>query len=405
MTATPPPAALSRWIVLVMAFGCGAAVASNYYGQPLLDVIAETFGVAPSTAGFIVTASQLGYAAGLVFLVPLGDLLERRTLILRLLLATAVALAVTAAAPSVAVLAGALAIVGVTSVVAQILIPLSAALAPEHERGKVVGIVMSGLLIGILVARTVSGLIAQLGGWRLVYALASVVILVLAVTLWRVLPESFPARSDLTYRSLLRSVTALVRTSPLLRRRMIYGATGMGGFSLVWTSITFLLSDAPYEFNEATIGLVGLFGIAGALSAQAAGRLGDRGWTHPATGAFLFVTLAGWGLMAFATDSLVALLAGLVLFDLGIQGQHILNQNRLFTAYPDARSRVVTAYMTGNFVAGALGSATAALAYAAGGWAAITGVGVVIAVIGLAAWVQEQLARGAPAVAASDSPH
>ncbi|UUY02972.1 MFS transporter [Svornostia abyssi] len=295
MPSAPAPTSLSRRIVLVMAVGCGAAVANNYYGQPLLDVIAASFGVSPSTAGLIVTASQLGYALGLVFIVPLGDLLERRSLIVRLLLATAAALAVTAAAPALGVLAAALAVVGVTTVVAQVLIPLSAALAPEHERGKVVGIVMSGLLIGILVARTVSGLIAALGGWRLVYALAAAVMLTLAVVLRRTLPESLPDRGGLTYRSLLRSVAGLVRTSPVLRRRMVYGATGMAGFSLVWTALTLLLSDAPYGYGEATIGLFGLFGLAGALSAQAAGRLGDRGWTQPATGAFLAAVLGGWG--------------------------------------------------------------------------------------------------------------
>lgn len=402
MPGAPAPTSLSRRIVLVMAVGCGAAVANNYYGQPLLDVIAASFGVSPSTAGLIVTASQLGYALGLVFIVPLGDLLERRSLIVRLLLATAAALAVTAAAPALGVLAAALAVVGVTTVVAQVLIPLSAALAPEHERGKVVGIVMSGLLIGILVARTVSGLIAALGGWRLVYALAAVVMLALALVLRRTLPESLPDRGDLAYRALLRSVAGLVRTSPVLRRRMVYGATGMAGFSLVWTALTFLLSGAPYGYGEATIGLFGLFGLAGALSAQAAGRLGDRGWTQPATGAFLAAVLGGWGLLALAGQSLAALIAGLVLFDLGVQGQHILNQNRLFTEHPEARGRVTTAYMAGNFLAGALGSASAGLAYAAGGWEAVTAVGVAIALVALAAWAQEQVARRAPALAALD---
>lgn len=402
MPGAPTPTSLSRRIVLVMAVGCGAAVANNYYGQPLLDAIASSFGVSPSTAGLIVTASQLGYALGLVFIVPLGDLLERRALIVRLLLATAVALAVTAAAPTLAVLAGALAVVGVTTVVAQVLIPLSATLAPEHERGKVVGIVMSGLLIGILVARTVSGLIAALGGWRLVYALAAVVMLTLAVVLRRTLPASLPDRGGLTYRSLLHSIAGLIRTSPVLRRRMVYGATGMAGFSLLWTALTFLLSDAPYRYGEATIGLFGLFGLAGALSAQAAGRLGDRGWTQPATGAFLAAVLGGWALLALAGQSLAALIVGLVLFDLGVQGQHILNQNRIFAEHPEARGRVTTAYMAGNFLAGAAGSASAGVAYAAGGWEAVTAVGVAIALVALGAWAQEQLSRRAPAFAAQD---
>lgn len=391
MTVSGP--ALPRRLVVVMAIGCGAAVANNYYGQPLLDVIADTFGVAPSVAGLIVTAGQLGYAAGLLFLVPLGDLLERRGLILALLLATVLALAVTAAAPSLAVLAGALAIVGIATTVSQILLPLAATLAADHERGTVVGIVMSGLLIGILVARTVSGLVASLGGWRLVYALAAVMMLVLTAVLWRMLPTSRPDPGHLRYPALLRSIGELLRTSPVLRRRMVYGATGMAGFSVLWTALTFLLSDPPYEYSEATIGLFGLFGLAGALSAQAAGRLGDRGWSNRATGAFLVATLAGWFLLMLGDHSLPAIVVGLVLFDLGVQGQHILNQHRIYSEHPEARSRVTTAYMTGNFTAGALGSAGAAFAYAAGGWAAVSAVGIAVAVVGVAAWGQEQLVR------------
>lgn len=376
-----------------MAVGCGAAVANNYYGQPLLDLIAESFGVRPSTAGLIVTASQLGYAAGLLLLVPLGDLVERRGLTVRLMLATALALAVTAASPTFAVLAAAVAVVGVTTVASQILIPLSAALAADHERGTVVGMVMSGLLIGILVARTISGLVAALGGWRLVYALAAAVMFVLALVLWRTLPTSTPDRSGLTYPSLLRSIAALLRASPILRRRMVYGATGMACFSVLWTSLTFLLTDEPFGYNEATIGLFGLFGLAGVLSAQGAGRLGDRGWTQPATAAFLLATLAGWGLLALGSDSVAAIIAGVVVVDLGIQGQHILNQNRIYTEHPEARGRVTTAYMTGNFTAGALGSAGASFAYASGGWAAVCAVGAAIAAFGVAVWVQEQLTR------------
>ncbi|MBJ7332799.1 MAG: MFS transporter [Solirubrobacteraceae bacterium] len=375
-----------------MAVGCGAAVANNYYGQPLLEVIAQTFGVSTSTAGFIVTASQTGYAIGLVFLVPLGDLLERRALIVRLLAGTSVALAVTAAAPSLAVLAAALAIVGVTTVVAQILVPLSAALAAEDERGRVVGVVMSGLLIGILVARTISGVIAELGGWRLVYALAAVVMATLSIVLWRELPVSRPDRGDLTYGSLLRSIAGLVRESPVMRRRMVYGASGMAGFSLLWTSLTFLLSDPPYDYNEATIGLFGLFGLAGALSAQAAGRLADRGWTAGSTGAGLLAILGGWGLLAFGHHSVLAILAGLVLFDAGIQGVHILNQHTIYAAHPDARSRVTTAYMGCNFLFGAFGSAGAGIAYAVGGWNAVVGVGVAIAMVAFVAWALEQVA-------------
>src|SRR3984957_419154 len=179
------PRPLSRTLVLLMAVACGAAVANIYYAQPLLSTIAHDFSVSDGTAGLLVTASQVGYAAGLVLLVPLGDLLERRTLIVRILLVTAMALAATALSPDFIALAAALIVVGVTSVVAQILVPMASTLAPEHERGKVVGNVMSGLLVGILVARTASGLIAAAGGWRLVFGLSAALMLLLAAVLRR----------------------------------------------------------------------------------------------------------------------------------------------------------------------------------------------------------------------------
>lgn len=387
----PPATALPRRVVAIMAIACGAAIANTYYGQPLLGVIADTFGVSATTAGLIVTASQLGYAAGLVLVVPLGDLVERRRLVLVLLAATTAGLACTAAAPSLSVLAAALALVGVTTVVTQVLTPLAASLAGEHERGRVVGTVMSGLLIGILVARTVSGVIAELAGWRAVYLLAMVTMLVLAVLLARTLPESRPAPSSHTYATLLRSIAGIVASSPLLRRRMLYGATIMGGFSVLWTALTLLLSAPPYSYSAGTIGLFGLFGIAGAVSAQRAGRLGDAGHSRLATGAFLAAIIAGWALLALGGTSVAALIAGIVVLDLGVQGTHILNQHEIYGAHPDSRGRVTTAYMTCNYVCGALGSATAVIAFREGGWDAVVVLGGAIAALGLLVWLQAQV--------------
>lgn len=389
----PPATELPRRVVAVMAIACGAAIANTYYGQPLLGAIADTFGVSATTAGIIVVASQLGYAAGLVLVVPLGDLVERRRLVLTLLVATTAGLACTAAAPSLAVLAAALALVGVTTVVTQVLTPLAASLAGEHERGRVVGIVMSGLLIGILVARTASGLIAELAGWRAVYVLAMATMLVLTVLLARTLPRSHPEPSSHTYPTLLRSVAGIVASSAHLRRRMVYGATIMGGFSVLWTALTLLLTAPPYSYSAGTIGLFGLFGLAGALSAQGAGRIGDRGHGHAATGAFLTAIVAGWALLAFGGTSLGALIAGIIVLDLGIQGTHILNQHVIYGAHPDSRSRVTTAYMTCNYVCGALGSAAAVVAFDAGGWDAVVALGGAIAALALLAWLQEVVAQ------------
>lgn len=285
MTATPPLAAprMSRRLVAVLAVACGLAVANNYYAQPLLDTIARQFGVSTGTAGLVVTLTQVGYAAGLVFLVPLGDLLERRRLVVTVLAGTALALGAAAAAPSIAVLAATATLFGCTSVVAQILVPFAATLAADEERGAVVGAVMSGLLLGVLLARTVAGLVAEAVGWRSVYLVAALLMVGLAVVLRRELPRH-RVETRLSYGGLLASVLRLVRAEPVLRLRSAYGALGFAAFSVLWTSIAFLLARPPFHYGEAQIGLFGLAGAAGAAANSVAGRLSDRGWTRPATG-------------------------------------------------------------------------------------------------------------------------
>jgi predicted MFS family arabinose efflux permease len=380
--------ALSRRLVLLLAVACGAAVANLYYAQPLLQTISAGLGVSSSTTALLVTASQVGYAAGLVLIVPLGDLVNRRRLVSGMLVVTTIGLAGAALAPSLAGLAIALAVVGTTSVVAQILVPFASSLAGEDERGKVVGMVMSGLLIGILLARTFSGIVAQLGGWRLVYGLAAAGMLILSIALNRALPDVAPVAGP-SYGRLLVSVGTLIAREPLLRRRMLYGALGMAGFTVVWTSLALLLSRPPFSYGEAVIGLFGLAGLAGALAAQVAGRAADGGRARRATGCFLAAILVGWGLLALGRTSAVGLIAGLVVLDLGVQGQHILNQTLIYALHPQARSRLTTAYMSGNFIAGALASAVTVWAWSLGGWLAVCGLGATLGVIGLVSWSTE----------------
>ncbi len=375
-----------------MATASGAAVANIYYAQPLLSTIAHDFGVSDGTAGLLVTASQVGYAAGLVLLVPMGDMLERRRLITRILLVTVLALVATAASPSLVALACALAIVGLTSVVAQILVPLASTLAGEHERGRVVGHVMSGLLVGILVARTASGVIAELAGWRVVFAASAALMLVLCVVLRLALPQVRPTTA-LSYPSLLRSVLNLLSEQPTLRMRIFYGALGMGQFSVLWTTITFLLAGAPYHYGDATIGLFGLVGLAGALAAQAAGRLADRGRHHRSTGGFFATMLVAWALIAAGGSSLAALITGIALLDLGIQGAQITNQSVIYALAPSARSRLTTAYMTALFATAAISSAAASATYEAAGWGAVSALGAALSGAGVLAWICEQLWR------------
>jgi predicted MFS family arabinose efflux permease len=374
--------------VLLLAVACGAAVANLYYAQPLLHTISADLGVSSGTTALLVTASQIGYAAGLVLIVPLGDLLNRRRLVSGMLVLTTVGLAGAAVAPSLAGLAIALAVVGTTSVVAQILVPFASALAGEDERGRVVGMVMSGLLIGILLARTFSGLVAQFGGWRLVYGLAAAGTLVLSIAVARALPDIRPVAGP-SYGKLLRSVGTLIAQEPLLRRRMAYGALGMAGFTVVWTSLALLLSRPPFSFGEAVIGLFGLAGLAGASAAQFAGRAADTGRGRRATGVFLGSILLGWGFLALGRSSVFGLIAGLVVLDLGVQGQHILNQSIIYELRPEARSRLTTAYMGGNFFAGALASALTVWAWDLGGWLVVCAFGATLALTGLVAWMTE----------------
>jgi predicted MFS family arabinose efflux permease len=386
VTAAPPT--IDRRLVALLAVACGATVANLYYAQPLLSTIAHEFGVSEGTAGLLVTASQIGYAAGLAFIVPLGDLLDRRRLVARLLALCAVALVGAAAAPSLPVLAVALGAVATTSCVVQILVPLASTLAAPAERGQVVGTVMSGLLTGILLARTVSGVIAQAAGWRAPFGVAAAAMAVLTVALWRALPRVAPP-SDLPYPQLLASVVRLVRDEPALRRRMVYGACGFAGFTVVWTGVSFLLAAPPYGYGERTIGLFGLAGLVGAVGASGFGRLTDRGHNKAGTGATLAAVLASWGLLALGGHSVLALILGLVVIDFAVQGQNVLSQGYIYALGSQHASRVTTAYVTSNFTGGALGAAAGSIAWTAGGWDAVCATGAAFAALAFLFWLTE----------------
>ncbi len=377
---------MDRRLVLLLAITCGTAVANIYYVQPLLDTVAAALGVGTGTAGLLVTASQVGYCAGLALLVPLGDLVERRRLIVTLLLLAALAQAVSAAAPAFAVLAAGLLLAGVCSVAAQVVVPMASAMAAPHERGRIVGTVMSGLLIGILLARTLSGLLAEVGGWRLVFAVAAGVMLVLAAVLRRRLPEAPPTAGG-SYGGILRSVLELVRAEPVLRQRMWLGALSMGGFSILWTAVAFLLAGEHYGYGDGVIGLFGLAGLAGAAMAPVAGRLADAGHGRLAQTIALAALPVSWGLLALGGTSLAALLVGIVVLDFAVQGTQIVNQSTIYALRPEARSRVTTAYMVAYFLGGVAGSSAASAVYAAGGWGAACALGAGVALVGLASWL------------------
>lgn len=388
-TATAPaPTRMARSLVLLLAVACGLAVANLYYAQPLLDTIAQGLGTSPSTTGLVLVTTQVGYAAGLVLLVPLGDLLDRRRLVPAVLAVTVVALIGAAVSPGVAALAIALGAVGLTSVVAQILVPLAATLAGDEERGRVVGTVMGGLLLGILLARTLSGAIASVGGWRSVFVVAAALMVVLAVVL-RLRLRQVPATSELSYGAALRSVLTLVRTHAVLRRRMAYGALVFAAFSIFWSAVSFLLAGPDYGWSEGEIGLLGLVGVVGALCAQVSGRLADRGHNRAGTGAWLAVTLASFAVLLLGQHSLAALLVGVVLLDAGAQGAQVLNQSAVYALDGAARSRLTTAYLTLYFAGGAAGSALSTSLYTRQGWAGVCAAGAMVSGLALLLWVTE----------------
>lgn len=386
------PPGMSGRLVAIFAVACGLIVASNYLSQPLLPLLASTFQVSSGVAGLVVTATQVGYALGLVLIVPLGDRLDRRRLIVGVLSGAILALLGTALAPSIAVLLAFALFLGFTTVVAQVLVPFAATLARPLERGRVVGTVMSGLLLGILLARTVSGLISQVAGWRAVYGIATILTLGVVVVLWRALPTVPVSAGRLTPRSYLRllgSVLDLIRSEPILRRRSVYGALTFAAFSAFWTTMAFLLTGPPYHYDQAIVGLFGVLGAAGALTASVAGRLADRGFARVATGVFLAAATISYALLYVGATSLATLILGVVVLDLGVQGTHITNQSEIYRLNPDARSRLTTAYMASYFTGGALGSAASAAAYAARGWSGVCILGGVVGLAGLVVWILE----------------
>ncbi|WP_435927587.1 MFS transporter [Dryocola sp. BD613] len=376
---------LSSTLIVLMSVATGLAVASNYYAQPLLDTIAHAFSLSINQAGFIVTAAQLGYAAGLLLLVPLGDMFERRGLIVFMTLLAAGGMLITAASQTLGMMILGTALTGLFSVVAQILVPLAAHLAEPEKRGKVVGTIMSGLLLGILLARTVAGLLADVGGWRTVYWVASVLMVLMALALWRGLP-TVKQESHLNYPQLLGSVFSLFIKNSLLRTRALLGCLTFANFSILWTSMAFLLASPPFNFSEGVIGLFGLAGAAGALGARPAGGFVDKGKAHLTTTIGLALLLLSWIATALGQFSVIALIIGILLLDLTVQGVHITNQAVIYRMMPEARNRLTAGYMTSYFIGGAAGSLISASAYQHAGWNGVCIAGAIMALLNLVVW-------------------
>ncbi len=372
-------------LVALFAVAVGVSVANLYYLQPLLPLLRHDFHVPAAVAALATTATQLGYVLGLALLLPLADLVERRKLVVTTALVCAGALVAAASAPDFVLLLVGLLLVGASAVVAQMLVPFAAALAPARERGRVVGSVMSGLLLGILLARTFAGFVAGASSWRVLLYLAAGAMASTALALRARLPVFRPS-SGLAYPRLLASLVELLRTEPVLRRRALLGALGMGCFSTLWTCVAFLLAGAPYHYGVDRIGLFGLVGAAGALMASLAGRLADRGHA-PRLTVFAAVCLASSFLPIYVgAHSLAALVVGIVVLDVGAQGMQITNQSEIYRLRSDAGARLNAVYMVSYFVGGTAASALSGLLYARAGWAGVSALGAALgtAAVGLA---------------------
>ncbi|MFI1994493.1 MFS transporter [Actinoplanes sp. NPDC020271] len=386
MTISTSHRPMTRGLTVLFAVAAGLAVGNLYWAQPLLGFIAGDLRTGAGAAGWLVTATQLGYAVGVLLIVPLGDVLDRRRLIPVMLLCSAVALAGCALAPTFPVLLAAMAALGATTVAGQLLTPLAGDLAGDGERGRVLGVVVSGVLTGVLVSRTVSGLVSDVAGWRVVFGGAAVAAVVFAAILRRAIPV-LPPREPVGYPALIRSVGTVVARERAARWTLALGGTGFAAFTMFWTALTFLLSAEPFGYSTTVIGLFGLAGLAGAIAAQRVGRLHDRGWSVPAVGVAGLLLTGAYVLAGLGGHSVVLILVAVVLLDVAVQALNVLNQVRMFAVAPAARSRLNTAFVTGNFVGGAIGSAAATLLWSAGGWTAVTATGAALGAATFLIWL------------------
>lgn len=382
---------LSRYQTFLFAVTCALAVANVYFAQPLLESMAASLSVSPGTIGVVVTATQAGYAVGLLFIVPLGDLLNRKKLILTQLLLSALALCAVGMAQTWGMLLGAMVLVGLMAVVVQVVVAYAATLASPEQRGEAIGTVTSGVVLGILLARFVSGAVADLAGWRGVYFVSAILMVGIAMVLFRTMPASTTLPAKGGYWPLLHSVFQLYLTERTLRVRGTFALLIFAAFSVLWTSMVLPLSAPPLSLSHTQIGLFGLAGVAGALAAARAGRLADQGLGNRTTGVALALLTFSWLPTAFVESSLLAMIAGVVLLDFAVQAVHVTNQSLIFAARPDAQSRLVGAYMCFYSVGSGLGAIAATYTYAHFGWVAVCILGAAISAVALLYWIYTTL--------------
>jgi predicted MFS family arabinose efflux permease len=370
-------------VLAIMAVGSGVAVANLYYIQPLLADVGRAFSASPSGMGVVAMLAQLGFATGVLFFVPIGDIGDRRRLILMMLIGAAVSLAAVATARTYLWIATAMFCVGAFSVSPQMFVPFAAHLAAPHRRGRAVGLVMSGLIMGILLSRTASGYIGEAAGWRSMFWIACLVTVILAVAMAATLPHSV-GESQLHYSELIASLWHFTKREPVLRESSLAGAMLFASFSAFWSMLPFRLEMPPLHYGSRAAGLFGIVGVAGAAAAPIAGRLADRLNPRLNVQAALIATMVAWLVFAVFGHTIAGLIVGVVLLDAGVQAGHVTNLARIHALPGEARSRLTTVYMVTFFVGGAAGSALGAFAWQHWQWNGVCAVGILMPLVAAA---------------------
>jgi predicted MFS family arabinose efflux permease len=380
-------AAMPSSLVMLFVCACGISVANVYYAQPLLDALGVDFGIGRAAVGGIIAATQVGSAFALVFLVPLGDRVDRRSLMLAQAVALCAGLVVVAIASSAVWLFAGMAVVGLLgTAMTQGLIAYAATVAAPAERGRVVGAAQGGVVIGLLMARVLAGAIADLAGWRAVYLTSALLMLLLTGALWKALPQQGQASRRLPYLQLLGSMFTLLATERVLQIRGVIAMLMFAAFSIFWSAMVLPLSAPPHAFSHTLIGAFGLVGVAGALAAARAGDWADRGLGQWTTGVALILLMASWLPLAFMAESLWVLVIGIVALDLGGQAIHVTNQNMIFNTHPEAHSRLVSCYMLFYTIGSGFGAIASTTMYARAGWLGVCLLGAGISLLASVFW-------------------
>ncbi len=383
---------ISSWLVFLLASACGLIVANLYYAQPLVGPISADTGISAGLSGLIVTMTQLGYAMGLLFLVPLSDLLENKRLVASILVVAILGLVLAPMATTSYLFFAATILIGLGSVAAQILVPFAAHLAPEKQRGRIVGNVMSGLLLGIMLARPVASIITGIWGWKSVFLISAVIMAMLIILLSFLLPKRKPQPQD-NYQAIIKSLWHLFRTSSVLRRRALYQAALFGSYSLFWTVIPLWLSY-HFHLTQNEIALFALAGVAGAIASPIAGRLADKGWARKLTGLAFIIAAASFALTYVLQSnqriSLIIFCAAAILLDMAVSGNLVLGQQAIYGLGDEIRGRVNGVFMAVFFAGGAIGSALGGWSYAQGSWKAASVIGFILPVIAFLYYLTER---------------